>query len=205
MPRENNAPDNATVAALAIGFVVLRVATVLLALGWATGNMRQVPPGSQAVVLRFGRVVGVQPSGLVLALPRPLEDVVTLPGAERQLVLKIVAPSARIAGIVDDASSAGELPAAAGLYLTGDGGVVLLDAAIDWRIADAAVYYVARAHVQAALRRIFLRAGVAVSAARPLDDFLAVRPERADDPAAQEARRAVRGDLVAAMTRNWLR
>ncbi len=178
-------------AALRIAFTVLRVFTVLLALGWATANMRQVPPGSQAVVLRFGRVVGVQQSGLVLALPRPLEQVVLLPGAENQLVLKVAAPSARIPGIIDDASGAGDLPPDAGLYLTGDGGVVLLDAAIDWRIADASSYYVARDHVPAALRRIFLRAGVMVAASRQLDDFLAVRPERAADATAQ--------DLVAAM------
>ena len=186
-------------SAVRIAFAVLRVFTVLLALGWATGNMRQVPPGSQAVVLRFGRVVGVQPSGLVMALPRPLEQVVLLPGGERQLALKVAAPSARIAGIVDDASASGDVPADAGLYLTGDGGVVLLDAAVTWRIADAAAYYVARDHVPAALRRIFLSAGVAVAAKRPLDDFLAVRPERAADPAAQVARNRVRGDLVAAM------
>jgi regulator of protease activity HflC (stomatin/prohibitin superfamily) len=191
MPPENNpAQEGAAGAAVRIAFVVLRVFTVLLALGWATGNIRQVPPGSQAVLLRFGRVVGVQPSGLVMALPRPLEQVTVLPGAERQLVLKIAAPSAPIS---DDGA------ADAGLYVTGDGGIVLLDATINWRIADAAAYYVARDHVAAALRRIFLSASVAVAAARPLDDFLAVRPERADDPAAQEARRAVRGDLVAAM------
>ena len=191
--------DGAAFAAVRIAFNVLRVFTVLLALGWATANIRHVPPGSQAVVLRFGRVAGVQQTGLVLALPWPLEKVVLLPSAERQLALKLAAPSARIPGIFDNASSASGLPEDAGLYLTGDGGVVLLDAAIDWRIADAASYYVSRDHVPAALRRIFLRAGVMVAASRQLDDFLAVWPERAADPAAQEARRAVRGDLVAAM------
>jgi regulator of protease activity HflC (stomatin/prohibitin superfamily) len=197
--------DGPVVQSIRVAFLVLRVFTVLLALGWATGNMRQVPPGSQAVIFRFGRVVRVQPSGLVLALPRPLETVALLPSTERQLVLKIAAPSARIAGIIDDMSAAGDLPADAGLYLTGDNGLVLLDAAITWRIADAAPYTIATGtgtdHVLAALRRIFLNAAVQVTASRPLDDFLAVRPERATDPAAQEARNAVRGDLVAAMNR----
>jgi regulator of protease activity HflC (stomatin/prohibitin superfamily) len=208
MPRASNSapaatepPDGPVVQSIRVAFLVLRVFTVLLALGWATGNMRQVPPGSQAVIFRFGRVVRVQPSGLVLALPRPLENVVLLPGTERQLVLKVAAPSARIPGIVDDMSGAGDVPAGAGLYLTGDNGVVLLDAAMTWRIEDAGAYVVAAAHVPAALRRIFLNAAVQVAASRPLDDFLAVRPERAGDPAAEAARNAVRGDLVAAMNR----
>ena len=186
-------------AATRIGSLVVRVLLVLLALGWASGNLRPVPPGSQAVVLRFGRVAGVQQSGLVLALPWPFEQVVWLPNAERELVLKVAASPARIAGIAGNAPNGGNLPADAGLYLTGDGGVVVLDAAIYWRVADPASYYVARDHVLAALRRIFLGAGVTVAASRPLDDFLAARSERAADPSAQEARSAVRGDLVAAM------
>jgi regulator of protease activity HflC (stomatin/prohibitin superfamily) len=198
-------PDGPVIQSVQIAFLVLRIATALLALAWATGNMRQVPPGSQAVIYRFGRVVRVQQSGLVLALPRPLETVTLLPSTERQLVLNIAAPSARIPGILDDMASAADIPANAGLYLTGDNSLVLLDAAITWRIADASPYIIANGgaadHVPAALRRIFLNAAVQVAASRPLDDFLAVRPERATDPAAQEARNAVRGDLVAAMNR----
>jgi regulator of protease activity HflC (stomatin/prohibitin superfamily) len=187
------------VQSVQVAFLALRIFTLLLAVGWATANLREVPPGSQAVVVRLGRVVRVQPSGLILALPRPLETVVTLPSFERQLVLKIAARTARVPGIVDDITLPGDVPEDAGLYITGDGNVVLLDAAITWRITDAATYYVAASHVPPALRRIFMDAAVRVAAARPLDDFMAVRPERADDPAAQAARSAVRGDLVSAM------
>jgi regulator of protease activity HflC (stomatin/prohibitin superfamily) len=187
------------VQSVQVAFLALRIFTLLLALGWATANMRQVPPGSQAVVVRLGRVVRVQPSGLVLALPRPIETVVTLPSFERQMVLKIAAGTARVPGIVDDITLPGDVPEDAGLYLTGDGSIVLMDAAITWRITDAATYYVAASHVAPALRRIFMDAAVRVAASRPLDDFLAVRPERANDPAAQAARSAVRGDLVTAM------
>jgi regulator of protease activity HflC (stomatin/prohibitin superfamily) len=189
------------VQSIRVAFLLLRVFTIMLALGWATANMRPVPPGTQAVVLRFGRVVRVQQAGLVMALPLPLETVVKLPSAERQMVLKIAASSARVPGIVDDVTMPDEVPADAGLYLTGDGGVVLMDAAITWRIADAATYYVAADHVEPALRRIFLDAAVRVAAARQLDDFMAARPERAADPDAQAARNAVRGDIVAAMNR----
>jgi modulator of FtsH protease HflK len=184
-----------------IAFLALRAFTVLLAMGWLTANVRPIPPGTQAVVLRFGRVVNVQQSGLLWAWPRPIETVVKLPSAERQMAMKVRVGTARVTGIVDDVTVPDQVPDDAGLYLTGDGGVVVIDAGITWRIADAAAYYLAQDHVAPALRRLFQDAAVQVAAARQLDDFMAVRPERASDPAAQAARNEVRGDLVAAMNR----
>jgi len=184
-----------------IAFLALRAFTIILAVAWLTANVRPIPPGTQAVVLRFGRVVTVQQSGLLWAWPRPIETVVKLPSAERQMATKIHVGTARVTGIVDDVTIPDQVPDDAGLYLTGDGGVVLLDAGITWRIADAGAYYLAQDHVAPALRRLFQDAAVRVAAARELDDFMAVRPERASDPAAQAARNEVRGDLVAAMNR----
>ncbi len=179
-----------------IGFWVLRLATLLLAAIWLAGNIHPVPPGMQSVVLRFGRVVRVQPAGLVMALPRPLENVVLLPSGERQMEQKITAATARQAGVVDNLSGADSIPADAGVYMTGDGGVVLLDATLTWRISDAAAYYVMQAHVAPALRRLFMQASVTIAARHDLDDFLAARPERANDPLAQAARQAIRGEFV---------
>jgi membrane protease subunit HflK len=180
-----------------IGFWVLRGATILLAAVWLAGNIHPVPPGMQSLVLRFGRVVRVQQAGLVLALPRPIENVVLLPSGERQMEQKITAATARQAGVVDDITGTAGISPDAGVYMTGDGGVVLLDATLTWRISDAAAYYVMQAHVAPALRRLFMQASVAIAARHDLDDFLAARPERANDPAAQTARNAIRGELVA--------
>ena len=184
---------------VAIAFLVLRGFVILLALGWLTAGIRPIPPGTQAVVERFGRIVRVQQSGLLWAWPRPLETIVRLPGAERQMITRIAARTARVPGIIDETMPADGVPEEAGLYLTGDGNLVVLDASITWRINDAAAYMLAADHVNAALRRLFMDAAVQVAAARQLDDFLAARPERAGDPAAQAARNAVRGDLIAAM------
>ena len=140
-----------------VGFGVLRLGTLLLALVWATGNVRTLTPGTQAVVLRFGRVVRVQPAGLVLALPRPIEDVVN--------------PAGR--GAADRAFGVGRHRAQAGAVRPHDrgrrhprrtpapfspptSGVVLLQAALTWRIRDPAAYLVQAAHVEPALRRLFL-------------------------------------------------
>jgi regulator of protease activity HflC (stomatin/prohibitin superfamily) len=186
------------VQSVRIGFGFFRIATLVLGLVWATGNIHPVPPGSQAIVLRLGRVVRVQQAGLVLAWPRPLEQVTTLPAGERQMAQKIEAHAGALAGVTDITGDA-SVPPSAGLFLTGDGGVVLLDAAVSWRIADAAAYFVMQDHFAPALRRLFLSAAITVCARHELDDFLAVRPERATDPAAQAARAAVRGEIVAEM------
>ncbi len=73
-----------------LGFVMLYAAVLLLGAGWASSNFRQVPPDSRAVVLRFGQVNRVQESGLLLAWPRPIEQVRLLPAADRQIAYKVV-------------------------------------------------------------------------------------------------------------------
>jgi regulator of protease activity HflC (stomatin/prohibitin superfamily) len=190
-------PSGPIVQSIDIGFWVLRLATLLLAAIWLAGNIHPVPPGMQSLVLRFGRVARVQQAGLVVALPRPIETVVLLPSGERQMEQKITASTARQPGVADAITSASDIPADAGVYMTGDGGVVLLDATLTWRISDAAAYYVMQAHVAPALRRLFMQASVVIAARHDLDDFLAARPERARDPATQTARNAIRGEFVA--------
>jgi regulator of protease activity HflC (stomatin/prohibitin superfamily) len=193
--------DGPVAQSIRIGFLALSAAMALLVAVWLASNIRQVPPGSQAVVLRLGRIVAVQQSGLVLAWPRPLDRVVLLPGGERQIEMRIDAESARSPGIADPSITvpADLPPEEAAALLTGDGGVVLLDAGLTWRISDAATYYVARDHVFPALRRLFLAAATALAARHDLDAFLVVRPERAGDPMVQSARAALRADLAHAV------
>ena len=185
----NGALDGPVVQSLRIGFRVLYVATLLLALGWTVSNCRQVPPDSQFVVLRFGQVVRVQPAGLLLAWPRPVEQVESLPARARQIELKVVA---RTAGVPTDA----------GTYLTGDGGAMLLGATLTWHVVDPVAYFQARTHVGPALNRLFAASAVTIAAGRSIDEFLVVRPERdGTDPMVQAQRQAVRGDLVKEINR----
>ena len=199
---------------LRIGFRALTVAIGLLACFWAASNLRQVPPDTQAVVLRFGAVVGVQQAGLVLALPRPIDQVMLLPGPSRQLALPFPPAPPPGDALIDPASrAAGQaIPPGAGSYLTGDGGVVLLDGAMTWRVRDAAAYFVQSAHVTPALQRLFVASAIAVAAGRTLDDFMVVHSARlpvdvrrgpaADvQQAAQAQRQALNGDLVREINR----
>ena len=195
-------PDGPVAQSIAIGFRVLSVAIALLAAGWVVSNWRQVPPDSQAVVLRFGRIVGVQGAGLALAWPRPAGQIELVPGADRLLILR-TATTARPAGLQDVFTDASEvaIPEGAGSYLTRDGGVVLLSATMAYRVTDGAAYLLAREHVEPALQRLFSASAVGIAAARGLDDILVARPDAAGSAALEARRQALRGDLLLAMNR----
>ncbi|GAC1342467.1 MAG: protease modulator HflK [Acetobacteraceae bacterium] len=196
MPPEH--AEGAVSQSIRIGFRVLQVAMLALIVAWLAGNVRRVPPDKQAVVLRFGRVVAVQQSGLVVTLPRPIQEVVLLPGPTTQLDLPIDASHRAIRGMASRGVRSREaaIPPTAGAFLTGDNGVIVLDARLTWRVADAAAYLLAQDRVETGLQRVFAAAATEVAAGHELDDFLAVRPERDSDPGAQARRQAIRGELA---------
>ena len=192
-----------------IGFVMLYAAVAVLALGWATGNLRQVPPDSRAVVQRFGRVTRVQSAGLLLAWPAPIEQVRLLPAADRQIEAPIAQQET---GFLSDETDLHLMPNDdvihmqgerdlnnASYLMTGDGNVVALQSTVFFTIGDPAAYLLVEDHVLPALRRIYLASAVALSAARTLDDFLVARPDGGADPGLAARREALRGDLVTAM------
>ena len=182
-----------------IGFRAARVAIAVLALGWATMNIRQVPPDMQAVVTRFGVIDRVQQAGLVVAWPRPFEQVLRAPGPAQQMTQHIEA-NASVGPGLDHVVSMSEAPGTAGSYLTGEGGVVLIDATLTWRVVDAGAYILAEQHIAPALRRLAEGAAVTIAAGRPLDDFVVARPEAAD-PRARAAREALRASYAAEVNR----
>ncbi len=200
-------PNGPVVQSIAIGFRVLYIATLLLAAGWLISGLRQVPPDSQAILTRFGRIVAVRQSGLASAWPRPIGAIELVPGADRQLAQKIAA-GAPSPGLEDEYTKAAGMviPPDAGSFLTGDGGAVLLQATLYYQVSDAAAYFLARAHVAPALQRLFEASAVSIAAGRELDDFLVARPDRtgqadASGGAAEAQRQAVRGDLLREINR----
>jgi regulator of protease activity HflC (stomatin/prohibitin superfamily) len=68
-----------------IGFTLLFLAVGLLALAWVFSNVRRVPADSRAEIFRLGAFSREQGPGLMLAWPRPIERVVILPAADRQI------------------------------------------------------------------------------------------------------------------------
>jgi membrane protease subunit HflK len=170
-------PSGPIAQSVAIGFRAVYVAILLIALVWLTTNIREIAPDSQAVVFRFGRIVRAQQAGLLIAWPRPIEEVRLLPGPDRQLsqdVGVLPAESDKARAIIA-ASDAQALPGNVAAYLTGDGNVVLLNATLIYRIEDPQAYALAESHVSAALDRVFRAATVRVTAGQNLNDFLVVQ------------------------------
>lgn len=195
-------PPGPIAQSVAVGFLAIYGATLLLAVIWLASNARQIAPDSQAVVFRFGRIVRTQEAGLLLALPRPFEQVRLLPGPDRQLSQAVQAlpqTGGIEAGSADAGDDQGGAPASASPYLTSDGNVVLLDATLVYRIDDAQAYILAEDHVAPALDRLFQAAAVQVTARHGLNDFLVARGG-SDAPADTAALAgAVREDLLKAM------
>ena len=66
-----------------LAFLGLYAVTVFAAVAWGVSNVRQIDPQNRAVVLRMGALDRIQNSGLLWAWPRPFEQVVIVPAADR--------------------------------------------------------------------------------------------------------------------------
>ncbi|MDN6860118.1 protease modulator HflK [Pseudomonas sp. CAN2814] len=180
------------------GFLALYAVTLLAALGWLAGNVRQIGPESRAVVLRLGAENRIQNAGLLLAWPRPFEEVIMLPSAgrvtERRVELLLRSEQAQKTDY--DGTLANDSTAGSGYLLTGDSGVVQLDVRVFYKVSDPYAFARQGAHVEPALDRLVERNAVQVCASRDMDAILVARPELVGgDSALAERRERLRGDL----------
>lgn len=188
--------------AVALSFRFLFLAAGLIAAAWLVSNFQQIPPDSQAVVMRFGSVARVRGSGLLLAWPRPIEQVVVLPAAARQLQLPIRRYEDNQYGSVSQGFDASSDPRSnSGFLLTGDSGVVHLEARVFYQINDPLAYMIAADHIEPALERLFLASAVALMAGRDMDSVLVARPEIASEATEATRRERLRSDLMNAVNR----
>lgn len=181
-----------------IGFIALYGVTLLAALGWLFGNVREIGPESRAVVLRLGAEQRIQNAGLLLAWPRPFEQVLMLPSAgrvtERRVELLLRSSLAQKADL--DGSLASDATAGSGYLLTGDAGIVQLDVRVFYKVNEPYAFTRQGAHVEPALDRIVERNAVQICAARDMDAILVARPELVGgDAGLAERRERLRGDL----------
>jgi modulator of FtsH protease HflK len=200
-------PPGPIAQSVAIGFRVVYAVTLLLIVVWLASNIREIPSDSQAVVTRFGRIVRTQASGLLIAWPRPIEQVQLLPGPQRLLsqdIAALPAPSDKAQALIGRAATQGGQSQAVSPYLTGDGNVLVLSASLIYRITDPVAYALAESHVAPALDRLFRATTVRVTAGRGLNEFVIVETgdeQDADDGAQPVAtlRGEVREALLTAM------
>lgn len=205
-------------ARLSFRFIMLGVA--VLAVGWLFSNVRQVPSDSRAVVLRFGDMQREEGPGLLLALPRPFEEVVIVPSLDSQIALRIEPYEQPFASggydryydervrslaansLMFDGFGIGTDPRANGAFLlTGDFSVVHLEATLFYQITNPRGYVLAGYFLNPALTRLYNASAIAVAANRDLDAILVARPEAAGQGIARNDRERFRADLTAAMNR----
>ncbi|HEY6455714.1 MAG TPA: SPFH domain-containing protein [Steroidobacteraceae bacterium] len=195
-------PPGPIAQSVAIGFRTVYIAGVLLMIWWLTSNVREIASDSQAVVLRFGRIVRAQEAGLLIAWPRPIEQVQMLPGPERQLTQEIAplaAETEKSQALVGPFPAGQLIPPNASAYLTGDNNVVLLNATLFYRLSDPVRYALSQSHVEAALNRLFRATTVRVTASRNLNDFLVVQASNESAGATLALRGEVRNSLIQSM------
>jgi regulator of protease activity HflC (stomatin/prohibitin superfamily) len=191
--------------AVALSFRFLLVGAAAVAVGWLVSNIRQVPPDSQAVVLRLGAVARVQGPGLLIAWPKPIEQVVLVPASARQIQFAIgrFAEGQAPTSVTDvygyELSETPRLNS--GFLLSGDSSVVHLEARVFYQITDAQSYMIATDHIAPALQRIFITSAVDTIAARDLDTILVARPEIASRGHEAMRREQLRADLMNAVNR----
>ena len=144
--------DSGTMAlshALKRSFHFVKALVAILALGAVFSCMKQVEPGEQAVILRFGKVVAasdgttVRQPGIVWALPYPIHEVVKIPVGESRTVRSTVG---WLRGLTDeqidtaDETSIGEFmelpPGQHGYTLTTDHNIIHVRATAKYRISN---------------------------------------------------------------------
>lgn len=197
-----------------LAFLALYAVTLLVALRWASSNVQQVQAQQRAVVVRLGAIHRVQDAGLLWALPPPFEQVLMLPSNEAMLELDVkglqrssAARAAEMSAADDDeAAPLDDSMAGSGLQLTGDSGIVQLQARVYYQVVDARAYVLQREHVAPALDRLVTRVALAACAARDLDTILVARPELVGNDSsnggnAAEQRERLRGELVQKINR----
>lgn len=202
VPRGTNELRSPWIQAGRLAFIALYGVTVLAALAWAFSNVRQIDPQNRAMVLHFGQLQRVQDAGLLLAWPRPFEQVVLLPAADRVLEQRVEGLLRSEVALEGDrvatlATPLNDTLAGSGYLLTGDAGVVQLDVRVFYKVSEPYAYVLQGEHVLSALDRLVTRSAVALAAARDLDTILVARPELiGSDHQAAERRERLRGDLL---------
>ncbi len=188
-----------------LAFRFLFIGVGVLAVAWLASGFVSVESGSRAVVLRFGHIERLSDTGLVWAWPRPIEEVIILPGPERQLTHTVTALD--LVNRLDTQTSLATLDLRDGGYaLSGDGGAVHVSGVVTYHVNDAATYLLARERLVPALERTFCASAISAVAGRALDGVLAARSaadtgDAAAVAAAVAQREGLRGDIRSQMNR----
>ncbi len=175
--------------ALKRSFFFIKALVFVLAAGVVFSCIRQVEPGEQAVILRFGKVVrsadggAVRNPGFHWAWPYPIDEVVTIPVGESRTVRSSVGwPRLRDDEIYKgDEVTIGEMqtlpPGQHGYTMTSDHNIIHVRATVKYRISDPVSYVFNFAEAPETLTNILDNAVIYAAARFKADDALYKRQE----------------------------
>jgi membrane protease subunit HflK len=148
-PVVEDSETRALAEALRASFALVKLMMVGLAIAFIASGIFTVNPNEVAVLLRFGRPVGVGTEqllepGLHWKLPYPIDEVVRIPVGESRILTSttgwfFVTPEEEVAGR-DPIALPSLRPGVDGYLLTGDGNVVHARATLSYRITDPLRY-----------------------------------------------------------------
>lgn len=150
---------------------LLRWGILLLTLVYLVSGVTVVGPNETAFVLRFGRLQpGLHGSGLLLALPEPIDEVVKVPTRSVQEIrLDAWESPPSIEGYTGDALD----PVRDGYTLTGDANIIRARFSVRYQVADPVAYMLTVKNQPALLEAVLYQAATDVIAQMKVDDVLA--------------------------------
>lgn len=180
-PSVEDAGTQALSDALRSSFTVVKLLMLVLVAAFIISGVFTVKPNEQAVVLRFGRPVGVgadqllQP-GLHWKFPYPVDEVVRIPVGESRIITSstgwyFVTPAEEASG-ADPAKLPSLRPGVDGYALAGDGNIVHVRATLSCRITDPRRYAFQFAQVTNLLQQVLDNAVLHAAARFSADDAL---------------------------------
>ena len=160
----------AVLQAMKSSIKLLRWGLLLLALIYLASGIAMVGPNETAFVLRFGKVQpGLHGSGLLLALPQPIDEVVKVPTRSvQEIQLDAWEPSDRAPG-----TGATLHPVWDGYTLTGDANIIRARFSARYQVSDSVAYALTVKNQPALLEAVLYQAATGVIAHMKVDDVLA--------------------------------
>ncbi len=148
---------------------LLRWGLLLLVLIYLASGVTVVGPNETAFVLRFGKLQpGLHTSGLLLALPQPIDEVVKVPTRSVQEIQLDA-----WASTPEEATGPTLHPVRDGYTLTGDANIIRARFSARYQVADPIAYALSATNQEALLEAALYQAATGVIAQMKVDDVLA--------------------------------
>jgi membrane protease subunit HflK len=184
-PEAQDAGSQALAEALRSSFAIVKIVMLLMVLAFFSSGFFTVGPQEKAVILRFGKPVGVGQkallnAGLHWSFPYPIDEVVKIPITEQQIVRSTVGwyfttPEQELSDLSGEGSQfAGTTlnPAIDGYVITADHNIIHASATLRYHIDDPIRYVFGFTNAQVTVQNALNNALLFTAASFNVDDIL---------------------------------